>query len=89
LGHDEQEVWDLERLEANVTTANCTLYINHSTTVLDGIVIGITELESHCRHLKWIKQIFVFTDGDTAINPDEDGSILAKARDYGVKINVM
>ncbi|KAI8609215.1 SPOC like C-terminal domain-containing protein [Chytriomyces sp. MP71] len=57
--------------------------------ILDGIVVAIHMLQTHCKHLKWEKQVFVLSDFSSPINPDDDGSIVAKAEDYDVKINVI
>ncbi|KAI8852129.1 hypothetical protein BC829DRAFT_414707 [Chytridium lagenaria] len=57
--------------------------------IMDGIVVGITVLEQHCKHLKWEKTIFVFTDAASPINPDGFTEIQDKAVDYDVKVNVI
>ncbi|KAJ3199085.1 X-ray repair cross-complementing protein 5, partial [Dinochytrium kinnereticum] len=57
--------------------------------IMDGIVVGITLLESHCKHLKYEKTIFIFTNAESRINPDGLSEIQDKAVDYEVKINVI
>ncbi|KAJ3180875.1 X-ray repair cross-complementing protein 5 [Irineochytrium annulatum] len=57
--------------------------------IVDGIVVGIQVLEDFCAHRKWSKQIYVFTDGKSAINPDEIQAIKEKAVDYEVRVNIM
>ncbi|KAJ3316513.1 X-ray repair cross-complementing protein 5, partial [Blyttiomyces sp. JEL0837] len=57
--------------------------------VLDAIVVAIAMLETHCKHLKWAKQIYLFTDAVPPIAPDPDDQIVSKAADYGVKTNVV
>ncbi|KAJ3410505.1 X-ray repair cross-complementing protein 5 [Chytridiales sp. JEL 0842] len=57
--------------------------------MLDGIIVAITVLENKCKKLKWDKQIYVLTDGNTAINNDGFEDVVKKAADYGVRINVI
>ncbi|KAJ3108090.1 X-ray repair cross-complementing protein 5 [Phlyctochytrium planicorne] len=57
--------------------------------ILDGIVVGITVLEGFCKHLKYEKTIFIFTDAENEINPDGIEEIQNKATDYEVKVNVI
>ncbi|KAJ3111047.1 X-ray repair cross-complementing protein 5, partial [Physocladia obscura] len=54
-----------------------------SGDIIDGIVVAITMLEKHCKHLKWVKSIFVFSDFSTEIDTDDDNKIISKAVDYG------
>ncbi|KAI9329498.1 SPOC like C-terminal domain-containing protein [Obelidium mucronatum] len=51
-----------------------------SGDVVDGIVVAIALLEKHCKHLKWLKSIFILSD----FIP-----ILKKASDYDVKVNLI
>ncbi|KAJ3248630.1 X-ray repair cross-complementing protein 5 [Chytriomyces hyalinus] len=57
--------------------------------ILDGIVVAINMLETHCKKLKWTKSIFVFSDFSAQINLDNQHKITSKAESYGVKINVI
>ncbi|KAJ1534652.1 ATP-dependent DNA helicase II subunit 2 [Cladochytrium tenue] len=57
--------------------------------VVDGIVVAIDMLERHCKKLKWIKQILLFTDGRSDTFYDQIDAIQGKALQYEVKLSVM
>ncbi|KAI9324892.1 SPOC like C-terminal domain-containing protein [Obelidium mucronatum] len=60
-----------------------------SGDVVDGIVVAIALLEKHCKHLKWLKSIFILSDFMSPINQDDAKTILKKASDYDVKVNLI
>ncbi|KAJ3092862.1 X-ray repair cross-complementing protein 5, partial [Phlyctochytrium bullatum] len=60
-----------------------------SGDLMDSIVVGIMVLEAHCKHLKYGKSIYIFTDASSEINPDGLEDIKNKAIDYDVKVHVI
>ncbi|KAJ3283149.1 X-ray repair cross-complementing protein 5 [Rhizoclosmatium sp. JEL0117] len=60
-----------------------------SGDILDGIVVAVSLLDRHCKHLKWAKTIFVLSDFSSPINQADTRSIIQRAISYEVKVNLI
>ena len=58
-------------------------------TVMDAIIIAMEMLDKHCRHLKWKKKVYLFTNAENPMNNDDKDEVVRKAKDMGVSFNVM
>lgn len=56
---------------------------------MDGIIIGVKMLETFCRHLKYDKKIYLFTDAENYINTEEIESVVDKAKEMGITFYLM
>ncbi|KAJ3201024.1 ribosomal protein S14, S11 [Entophlyctis luteolus] len=65
------------------------LRTHDNNVVIDAIVVSIALLEKHCKNLKWGKTVYVFSDFGSDLDTDDSHKIIAKAKDYGVKVNVI
>ncbi|KAJ3055533.1 X-ray repair cross-complementing protein 5 [Rhizophlyctis rosea] len=57
--------------------------------VFEGMIIAIQMLDKHCRHLKWKKKIYLFTNAENYMNDEGREDVVSKVKDMGVSMNII
>ncbi|KAK9449869.1 SPOC like C-terminal domain-containing protein [Limtongia smithiae] len=57
--------------------------------MISGLVLGITTVMEHCRHLKYIKNITMLTNCNTQINFDGSLEIIRKLKEANVNLTII
>lgn len=56
---------------------------------MDGIIIGLHMLDLHCKHLKWIKKIYLFTNAENMIDHEGADGVIQRAKDMDVEFTLV
>jgi ATP-dependent DNA helicase 2 subunit 2 len=56
---------------------------------VSAVVVAVAMIEEFTKRNKWIRRIFLVTDGEAAVDSDDMAEIARKMNDIGVQLNVL
>ncbi|KAI9009701.1 SPOC like C-terminal domain-containing protein [Gaertneriomyces semiglobifer] len=86
---DESALMRMADLQLLRYVANETENGTGDGDVFEGIIIAIKTLQDHCRHLKYIKKIYLFTDGVSPLNSEGFEDVVNQVKEMDIAFTLV